>query len=131
MTSPALVAHCLDLLAPAGAARARRMFGGHGFYVDDLFVGLLAGERLYLKADAATRGRFEAAGCEPFAYEAKGRVTVLGFWSAPAEAMESPALMQPWARLALQAALAAHAAKAAVRPRPGPAARRASAPPRR
>lgn len=131
MTPPDLVAHCLELLAPAGAARARRMFGGHGFYVDDLFVGLLAGDRFYLKADAATRGRFEAAGCEPFTYAAKGRVTVLSFWSAPAEAMESPALMQPWVRLALQAALAARAAKAPVRPRPTPAARRASARPRR
>lgn len=131
MSQPDLVTHCLELLAAAGTARARRMFGGHGFYVDELFVGLLAGERLYLKADAATRGRFEAAGGEPFTYEAKGRVTVLGFWSAPAEAMESPALMRPWARLALQAALAARAAKAPVRPRPAPEARRASAPPRR
>lgn len=132
MTAAGLVAHCLELLAAAGPARARRMFGGHGFYVDDLFVALLAGDRLYLKADASTRGRFEAVGSEPFTYEAKdGARVALGFWSAPAEAMESPALMQPWARLALQAALSARAAKAAVRPRPAPAARRASARPRR
>ena len=32
--------------------RSRRMFGGHGLYVDDLFVGLIAFERLYLKVDA-------------------------------------------------------------------------------
>lgn len=132
MTPTDLVAHCLELLAPAGHARARRMFGGHGFYIDGLFVGLLAGERLYLKADASTRGRFEAAGCEAFTYQAQGKGRVaLGFWSAPADAMESPALMQPWARLALQAALAARAAKAQVRPRPAPAARRATSEPRR
>lgn len=119
------VTHCLELLAPLGRPRARRMFGAHGLYVDDVFIGLLAGERLYLKADAQSRARFEAAGCEPFTYEAKGKVTVLGFWSAPADAMESPALMLPWARLALQAALAARAAKP-VRPRSAPAATRAT-----
>lgn len=119
--------HCLELLAPLGSPRARRMFGGHGLYVDDVFIGIIAGERLYLKADAQSRARFEAAGCEPFTYEAKGKVAVLAFWSAPADAMESPALMLPWARLALQAALAARAAAKPVRPRAAPAARRASA----
>lgn len=32
--------------------------------------------------------------------------------------MESPALMQPWARLALEAALRTRAAKLIVKPRP-------------
>mgnify|MGYP000287609516 CR=1 FL=1 len=31
----------LELLAPLGRARARRMFGGHGLYVDDLFVAIV------------------------------------------------------------------------------------------
>jgi DNA transformation protein len=123
MAASGLVAHCLELLSTQGAARTRRMFGGHGFYVDELFVALLAGDRLYLKTDATTRERFEAAGCEPFTYEAKGRHTALGYWSAPPQAMESPALMAPWARLALQAALAART----VKPRSAPKARRASA----
>ena len=29
----------------------------------------------------------------------------MGYFTAPEDAMESPALMQPWARLALEAAL--------------------------
>ena len=45
-------AHCLELLAPHGAARARRMFGGVGIYLDGLFIALIADERLYLKVDA-------------------------------------------------------------------------------
>lgn len=106
-----LVAHCLELLAPLGAPRARRMFGGHGLYVDELFVALIAFDRLYLKADAQTRPRFEAAGCEPFVYDGGGRSVTLGYFSAPHEAMESPGLMQPWARLALEAALRARASK--------------------
>lgn len=105
-------AHCLELLSPLGPARSRRMFGGHGFYVDDLFIGIAAAERLYLKVDDDSRPRFEAAGCEPFDFDTKdGKRVVLGFWSAPDDALESPMLMQPWARLAVQAALKALNAK--------------------
>jgi DNA transformation protein and related proteins len=109
-----LVDHCLELLAPLGSVRARRMFGGHGVYIDELFVAIVAFERLYLKTDAATRPSFEAAGCAPFVYAAKSGAVALGYWSVPAEAMESPGLMQPWARLAIDAALRARAAKASA-----------------
>jgi DNA transformation protein len=107
------VAHCRELLAPLGAVRSRRMFGGHGFYVDELFVALIAFGRLYLKADEHSRSRFEAAGCEPFVYDGKGKPVTMSYFTAPEEAIESPALMQPWARLALEAAVRARAAKKA------------------
>ena len=105
------VAHCSELLASVGAVRARRMFGGHGFYIDDVFVALIAGERLYLKTDAATRGAFASAGCVPFEFQGVAKTVTTGYFSAPDEAMESPPAMQPWARLALAAALRARAAK--------------------
>jgi DNA transformation protein len=113
----ALVDDCLELLAPLGAVRPRRMFGGHGLYIDDLFIALIAYDRLYLKADAATRERFAAAACEPFVYAGKGKAVTLGYWTVPAEAMESPQLMQPWARLAIEAALRARAVKPSAAPR--------------
>jgi DNA transformation protein and related proteins len=115
--STPLVDHCLELLAPLGAVRSRRMFGGHGFYIDDLFVAIIAVERVYLKTDAQTRPAFEAAGSEPFVYDTKTGAVALGYWSVPAEAMESPALMQPWARQAIAAALRARAAKPSAAPR--------------
>lgn len=103
-----LAAHCAELLASVGPVRTRRMFGGHGFYVDDLFVAILAFDKLFLKVDTTTEARFREAGGEPFGYEAQGRGRVsLHYWTAPADAMESPALMRPWARLAMAAALAA------------------------
>jgi DNA transformation protein and related proteins len=125
MERPPFVEHCSELLAPLGTVRARRMFGGWGLYVDELFVALIAYECLYLKADAAARERFAAAGCEPFVYNAQNKQLSLGYWSAPDEAMDSPTLMQPWARLALQAALAARTAK--MKPvKPARAARKAA-----
>lgn len=108
---PPFVDHCLELLAPLGTVRTRRMFGGWGLYVDELFLALIAGERLYLKADAESRNAFEAAACEPFVYRSDGKSVSLGYWTAPAEALDSPALMTPWARLALQAALRARTAR--------------------
>lgn len=119
-----LVEHCLELFAPLGAVRARRMFGGWGFYAGDLFFALIAYDRLYLKADAASRERFAAAGGEAFVYDGQGKAVTMSYWTVPAEAMESPALMQPWARLALATALAARAAKPSRRLRSHSAARR-------
>jgi DNA transformation protein len=57
---------------------------------------------------------FEAAGCQRFTYQAKGEARSLGFYSAHVEAMESAREMAPWARLALQAAIAARQPKKAT-----------------
>jgi DNA transformation protein len=92
------------------------MFGGHGLRVDGLFIALVAFGRLYLKADEQSRHRFIAAGCEAFSYTARGKPMTMNYWTVPPQAMESPELMQPWARLALEAALSAAAAKGKARP---------------
>jgi DNA transformation protein and related proteins len=98
--------YCAELLSGLGPVRVKRMFGGHGIYLDDLFVAIVVGETLYLKADAQTIPQFEAAGCAPFTYTAKGNKRVsMSYRAVPAEAMDSPALMRPWAMLAMQAAL--------------------------
>lgn len=125
MSADGFVDHCLELLSPLGRARSRRMFGGHGLYLDDLFVAIVSGEQLYLKTGAETRDRFVAAGGQPFTYRRQGEtVAALGFHTPPPEAMESPELMRPWARLALQAAVAARSPKPARKPAPKPARRR-------
>jgi len=125
---PPFVSHCVELLAPLGSVRARRMFGGHGLYVDDVFVALIADERLYMKTDDASRSAFERAGCQPFAYSRRDRTAVtLGYWTAPEEALDSARAMEPWARLSLAAALRAQANKrSAVTPRRRAAAAKAS-----
>jgi len=87
------------------------MFGGHGISTGGLTLALVAdlgqGQTLWLKAGPDTRGVFETAGCQRFAYQAKGKVRSLGFYSAPGESMESGREMAPWAHLALQAAMTA------------------------
>lgn len=117
-------AHCVELLAPLGPAQARRMFGGWGLYVDGLMVGLIAQEQVYFKTDALTRPRWNAAGGRPFVYlrrkpDGAAASTAISYWTPPDAALESPALLLPWGRLALEAALRARAAKP---PRAGKAA---------
>lgn len=123
MAHDELAHHSMELLQPLGTVRSRRMFGGHGLYIDDLFVALIAFDKLFLKADAQTRPVFEAAGCEPFVYDGAGKPVTVSYFTVPADAMESPALMQPWARLALEAALRARAAKKPRRSRAQPSKR--------
>ena len=119
----AFIELCVELLQPLGPVRPRRMFGGHGIYVDGLFMALVIQNQLYLKTDDVSRERFVAAGCEPFSYATKdGERMVLSYYRPPEEVLESPPLMLPWARLALEAALRAANAKAKK-----PAARKKSA----
>ncbi|HEX7636841.1 MAG TPA: TfoX/Sxy family protein, partial [Burkholderiaceae bacterium] len=106
MNDAGFVEHCLELLSPLGPVRARRMFGGHGVYVDDLFVAIIIEDVLYLKVDDVHRPAFQAAGCRDFSYETRhGERHALSFWTAPEEAMESPAEMRAWGRRAMAAAV--------------------------
>ena len=109
------VQYCCELLASAGPCRARRMFGGWGISTDGLTIAILAdlgaGETLWLKANENTRTQFEAAGCRRFTYATKKGDRSMNYYSAPDDALESPAVMAPWARLALQAALEVSMAK--------------------
>ena len=106
ITDP-FVLHACELLACLGPCKAVRMFGGYGISIDGMNVGIIAWDTLYLKVNAATEPQWLAAGGKPFLYEAKGRSMKLNYCTPPDEALESPALMAPWARLALQAALTA------------------------
>ena len=122
--------YCCDLLATQGPCVAKRMFGGWGISIDGLTLAIIAdlgsGEKLWLKADEASRQRFEASGCERFSFQMKDRLASMGYYTAPEEAMDSPDAMRTWARLALEAALRARAAKPVRKPRAETAAKPAS-----
>ena len=99
--------YCCDLLASVGPCVAKRMFGGWGISTDGMNIAIIAWDTLFLKTNAETEPRWLAAGGRPFLYEAKGKSMKLNYHTPPDEALESPALMLPWARLALEAAVAA------------------------
>jgi DNA transformation protein len=105
------------------------MFGGHGVYVDGLFVAIVVEGRPYFKVDAETQAAFESAGCAPFVYDSGGKHVAMSYWSVPESALDSAEDMQPWARRAIAAALRKPAA--AKRARRAPSASTARSAPRR
>ena len=109
-TSP-LVAYLVDELTPLGHAQGRRMFSGHGVYLDGLIVALVIDETLYLKVDDGNRSSFETAGMEPFVYLNRGRRVALPYWEAPATVIEEPDQLREWAAASLAAARRAQRVK--------------------
>lgn len=107
------IAFLHELLEPLGRVTTRGMFGGHGVYVDGLFIAIMIDGRLYLKVDEETKAAFTAAGSEPFVYEGQKKPIEMSYWNAPEEALDSPDQMRPWAKMAIEAALRKPAVKAA------------------
>ncbi len=118
------IAHLLELLETLAPLSARRMFGGWGVYAGGVMVALVADGELLLKTDAQSRPQFEQAGSRPFVFRARGRELAMSYWSVPEDALDSSHAMRPWARLALDAALRASAAKPPRRKRVGTVQRR-------
>ena len=104
MVSDELVHHLVDMLAPMGAVRAKRMFGGHGIYLGDDMFALVAEDVLYFKVDDGNLEHYEARGLEPFVYRRRGKPIALSFREAPDDALDEEEVLCKWARGALEAA---------------------------
>jgi DNA transformation protein len=107
------VNHVVETMRLLGPVEARAMFGGWGLYQGGLFFALVAREILYLKVDDESRADFQCRGLEPWVYAVKDgeKSVAMSYYQAPEESLESPAQMEPWARLAYGAALRAAARK--------------------
>jgi DNA transformation protein len=99
--------YIIEILSPFGAVRLRAMFGGHGVYLDGLFVAIIVNGTLYFKTDEKTRPLFIEKACRPFAYELKGKRVSMSYYEAPSDAVDSSDAIEPWLKLAKQAAMRA------------------------
>ena len=109
--SSEFINYLVELLAPFGNVRARRMFGGCGIFKDDLMFGLVVEETLYLKVDDANRADFDARGLERFVYYKKGKPTYLSYYEAPEEALDNSSDMLTWAEKAYAVAIRSNTKK--------------------
>ena len=94
-----------EAFAEFGEIRARKMFGGYGLYHDDVMIGLVAEDTLYLKVDSETVSCFEERGLSQFMYPKGQKMVGMSYYQAPEEALEDPSEMCHWATLAYGAAL--------------------------
>lgn len=105
----------LEALEGFGPVTAKRMFGGIGLFADGLMFGLMTSEDLlYLKADEASSGAYEAEGKAPFHYtRPNGKSFSMSYWEVPERLYDEPEELCEWARGAYDVALKADAAKPA------------------
>lgn len=88
-----------------GRIETRRMFGGHGVYHEGRMIALVAGDTLYLKADAQSAAHFDRLKLPPFTYERQGKTLPMSYRQAPAELFEDREEAALWGRRAYEAAL--------------------------
>lgn len=122
MVSPDFLSYLADVLAPLGSARSKRMFGGVGIYIDELFCAIIDDDCLYFKADDDNEAQFLAARCAPFTYQKQGETCALRYYRVPDEALDDASEMLRWARLGMAAALRKQAQPQAKKKKPASAA---------
>ncbi len=110
-TEKEFVSYAVELMQSIGPVYAKRMFGGHGIFLDSLMFGLIANNTLYLKADQDTANDFINNGLEAFTYNKKGKQLRMNYYQAPEEALEDSEIMNTWANKAYSAALRTAAKK--------------------
>ncbi|PKQ03885.1 MAG: transcriptional regulator [Alphaproteobacteria bacterium HGW-Alphaproteobacteria-12] len=113
-------AFVIEQLERLGAVHTRNMFGGAGVYLDNLMFGLIAGETLYFKADERNRADYEDEGMGPFTVQlAHGGTGSFSYYEVPERLYDEPDELVDWARKALDATLAAKAARPARKKKTG------------
>lgn len=112
MTAQTIIRMLDASLTPLGAFRSRAMFGGRGLYLDDVFFGLIAYDKLYLKTDEENRGDFEKAKSKPFTFEsARKGLVITSYWQCPDSALKDARKLRQWVGKAHTAARRVKAAK--------------------
>jgi DNA transformation protein len=101
--------------------RGKGMFGGVGIYAGDLFFALIGDSTLFFKVDDGNRPDFEEAGMGPFMPFGEGG-EVMQYYELPADLLEDPDRLRPWAEKAIEVARRARQAKRSGSKKPaGPA----------
>lgn len=117
MSGASFVEFVTEQLAPLGALRVKRMFGGHGIYRGEAFFAIVHEGRLYFRTDPADRVHYRARGSREFM---PSKTQTLGtYWEVPADVLEDPELVLQWAKKA-----AARPARSRPQPRSRPKAKR-------
>ena len=94
------LAFVLEQLREAGAVSSRRMFGGVGLYLGEVFFALISEDTLYLRVDEASRGEYTARGMRAFRpYRDRPQLS-MRYYEVPADVLEDASRLAEWARRA-------------------------------
>lgn len=98
MTDTSFLDYVLEQLREVRALESRRMFGGHGLYLNGAFFGIVHRGTLYFRTDDETRAAFVRAGSRPF--NPRGRVELHHYYAVPADVLEDSGTLCAWAKAA-------------------------------
>jgi DNA transformation protein and related proteins len=93
-----------EIFEPVGRVTLRRMFGGHGVYLDGLIIALEFDGDMFMKTDDVNRGLYETRGSRPFSYIKQGAEQMItSYWSLPASAFDDADELRALTRSSLAA----------------------------
>jgi DNA transformation protein and related proteins len=102
--------YVMEQLETVGPVQSRKMFGGVGIYLGDLFFALIAQNTLFFKVDDTTRDDFIKADMKPFK-PYKDKPMTMQYYEVPIDVLEDRSEMQIWANNAIDVALRARNGK--------------------
>lgn len=88
-------------LSEFGEVRSKGMFGGVGFFYQDVMFAMMGHGDFRLRADELTEGDFEAEGMEKF----KTGKGTMPYWQVPEHVLSDRSKLAVWANKAFEAAL--------------------------
>lgn len=95
-----------ELVQDLGRVETRRLFGFDGLFHEGTIIGIVANERVYLKRERKTHGRFLDHDALPFRFRGNdGREIITSYFELPARLYDDPGAVAEWARAAFEAAL--------------------------
>lgn len=98
-----------DRLVALGPVVARRMFGGHGIFLDGVMFGLVWRGTLYFKTGESNRADYEKAGSRFFTYDRGAKRVSMSYMTVPDTALRNGAVLTQWGERAYAVARAAKA----------------------
>ncbi|MDM0113449.1 TfoX/Sxy family protein [Variovorax sp. J22R133] len=94
-----------EVFEKMGRIEVKRMFGGHGLFLDGRMFALVSKDTLYLKSDAQTASHFDERQLPPFTYLRAGKPTPTSYRQAPEEVFEDRDEAARWGARAFEVAL--------------------------
>jgi len=82
------------------------MFGGEGVYSGELIIGLVVGDRIYMKTGDLNRADYLSESCEAFSFMRGKKRMITSYYSVPDRLLDDAEEFAAWARKAKSAAIA-------------------------
>lgn len=100
--SPEFTAHVVEQLNAARPIRHRKMFGGLGFYFNEIFFAVGDNDRLFFKTDSQNAEDYTMRGMEPWVPDGTPSTH---YHEVPAEILENPEALGEWIEKSAAAAV--------------------------